>query len=151
MKFFGKPVAGPPSFRGIFILKLLFALAFVALAVSAITGVASVSGTFHRSVIVRHTPVSRLLAATQAPVYLAFLYGLHRRMPIVWRLGFAWLALSYGCFIWEIWATSQINPRAPPQIFPVVFGVVGGAVVTTYWWVWWRRQRAYFAISPPIS
>ena len=146
-----KPLVTPPSsFQGILIFKVLLVLGCLALIVSAVSGIASISTTAHGTVITHHTLASRLFAVLMAVVFAVFCYGLHRRWLAVWRVGFVLLVLACLNFIRGIWLSSRAEPSLPPFVLPLFVGL-GGAAVTMYWWVWWYRQKAYFVPPPPIT
>lgn len=79
---------------------------------------------------------SSLLYATAA-------YGIHRRMPVVWKLGWAVLLVTFLEF--TIGGVSSVL-RQPGGWIGAAGILVGGVLVAVYWGRWWNRQRGYFHI-----
>jgi hypothetical protein len=140
----------PTEFRGVRVLKWLFAGAGVLLIVSAITGVSSGHVSPGHTVITHHTLASRLLTAALAPFYFAFFYGLHRRAFRAWQAGFALLIASFLLCVFRVWWTSADLPGTPRGLL-TAFAFVAGAGVFMYWWRWWLRQRGYFIHATPVA
>jgi hypothetical protein len=76
---------------------------------------------------------------------LAF-YGIHRRVPATWKLGFIWLVIGACAFVSRSLSSAAMPiPRnVDHRIFPA-FVVVGTIVVTIYWACWWYKQKSYFS------
>ena len=140
----------PSEFRGVRLLKWLFAGAGVLLIVSAITGISSYQASPGQTVVTYHTLASRLFTAALAPFYFAFFYGLHRRSFRAWQAGFALLILSDLWFVFGVWFTSADTPDAPRGLL-TAFAFFAGAGVTVYWWRWWQRQRGYFIHATNVA
>jgi hypothetical protein len=88
---------------------------------------------------IRDVPIELAYAGLNA----AF-YGIQKRAPIVWKVG--WIVLAFGLLDFFIQALSSIR-RIPGASHPWVFRtfiLVIGILVGLYWGFWWRRQRPYF-------
>ena len=110
--------------------------------VSAITGIQSVHGDSRTGTVITYWHgYGRLLALGYAAVLALAFYGIYRRYPIVWKLGFVLWYLSAADFIFEAWR----------MLLPQPYGWVGATAATVfvplvalYWASWWRKQRPYF-------
>ena len=84
--------------------------------------------------------VSSLVVAL---VYAIAAYGIHRRAPIVWNLGWVALVICFLSFSISALSSSLRLPRPDCWIASTAIVVVGAAV-TAYWGAWWKRQKGYF-------
>lgn len=116
--------------------------------VSALTGIR----TFHWSTsdglnITRQGGLGNtLLSVFSSLVYASAAYGIHRRIPVVWKLGWAVLIVSF--LEATIGGVSSVL-RQPGGWIGAAGILVGGVLVAVYWGRWWNRQRDYFHIVPP--
>jgi len=83
----------------------------------------------------------RSLALVYAAIFAVAFYGIYRRYPLVWKLGFVLWYLSAAQFIFQAWW----------MLWPQPYGWVGATAVTLftpfvalYWANWWRRQKSWF-------
>ena len=120
---------------------LIFAGVFCML--SAITGVQS----FHYdsrtgSVITHHQGYGRMYAVASAVFCAVAFYGIYRRYPLAWKLG--WVALGAGAasFLIEALPSAMHQPQGSAIASTAI--VLGAIAVMVYWGFWWRRQRSYF-------
>lgn len=78
-------------------------------------------------------------------VFGCAIYGIHRRAPLMWKLGFAIIVGLGAQFLMQsliIW--SSILGRATNARIESGFLTIATLAVTTYWLFWWKRQRPYF-------
>jgi hypothetical protein len=95
---------------------------------SAVTGIQSII-VADRVAITRHSDLGRLYAILTAALCAAAVYGIHRRAPIVWKLGWVVLAASFLSFV--VMATPDALRQPPPGCWIIsCFIVIGGAVVS---------------------
>lgn len=93
---------------------------------------------------------SRFFLGTISSAFVAALcgaaiYGIHKRAPITWKLGWALIAaelLELPKFAFS--ATAGVPNGDDPNV-AVAAVIVGGAMVVLYWGWWWNRQKGYFA------
>jgi hypothetical protein len=124
------------------VLMSLLLLGCVLSIVSAITGIQAFEADSHTGTVVTYWPGSwRWLALIYAAICGVAFYGIYRRYPIVWKIGFALLCFSAADFIFEAWWMLLPQPQ----------GWVGAVAVTLflplvalYWGRWWWRQKPYF-------
>lgn len=83
----------------------------------------------------------RLLAVAYAAAFAVAFYGMYRRYPIVWKLGFVVCYLGVAQFIFQAWWV----------LWPQRYGWVGATALTVcapfaalYWAGWWRKQKGWF-------
>jgi hypothetical protein len=81
-----------------------------------------------------------------ALLYASMAYGIQRRVPVVWKLGWAVLIVSSLQFMIQGIATALFLPDGWAACIGIV---VGGIAVTVYWGAWWKRQRSYFDAVVP--
>jgi hypothetical protein len=116
--------------------------------VSALTGIR----TFHWSTsdglnITRQGGLANTLCSFfSSLLYAIAAYGVHRRIPFVWKLGWAVLIVSFLEF--TIGGVSYVL-RQPGGRIGAAGIIVGGVLVAVYWGRWWNRQRDYFHIVAP--
>jgi hypothetical protein len=72
------------------------------------------------------------------------LYGIHKRLPVAWKLGFAWI--GFGSCAFASRALSMM-PRTLDHPAVVAFVVISTIIVAIYWGYWWYRQKSYFSPS----
>jgi hypothetical protein len=120
----------------------LIALCVLALA-SAITGIESVHSDAAGAVVTRHSGLGRVYALAMGAVCALAWAGVHRRLPIVWKLGWVVLAASLIDFLFSALSFALTLPSTQRLVLSA--GVVLGAcAVAAYWGIWWHRQRGYF-------
>jgi hypothetical protein len=125
-------------------LCLFLGLAYLAVALS---GINAVSGTRSGMTVSHLNAFGRIWAVAVALILATFAYGLHRRMPIVWKAGFILLALGYiDAAVQAVTATYRAADAVSFSSFwlPSALVVLVGGAVTIYWGLWWKRQRSYF-------
>jgi hypothetical protein len=76
-------------------------------------------------------------------LYASAAYGIHLRIPVVWKVGWAVLIVSFLEF--TIVGVSSVL-RQPGGWIGAAGILVGGVLVAVYWGQWWNRQRGYFHI-----
>ncbi len=89
---------------------------------------------------IRDVPIELAYASLNAAAF----YGIQKRAPIVWKVG--WIVLAFGLLDFFIEALS-FTRRMPEASHPWVFRtfiLVSGTLVGLYWSFWWRRQKSYF-------
>ena len=95
-----------------------------------------------------HDPVAfRLVCFTSALAFAGLYYGIAKRLPAVWKLG--WIAVI-GIPIIVIFGalSSTTSLPSPDNWIASLLIVFSGAAILSVWAIWWKRQRAYFNPSP---
>ncbi len=90
--------------------------------------------------------VNALWSVFNALLYASAAYGIQRRVPVVWKLGWAVLIISSLQFV--IGGVSSVL-RQPGGWIGAAGVLVAGVLVTVYWGRWWTRQRNYFNVVAP--
>jgi hypothetical protein len=131
--------------RALKIICILFCLLSLA---SALTGMSAVhwstSGGLH---VRKQGGVGALLwSVFNALLYASAAYGIHRRVPVVWKVGWAVLIASSLEFMIRGIGSALTLPGGWVACIGIV---VGGIFVTVYWGAWWNRQRDYFQVLAP--
>jgi len=119
---------------------LIFACVFGI--VSAITGIQGFHINSHNGTVVWYWHgYGRLFALVYAALFGLAFYGIYRRYPLTWRLG--WVALCFSCAttLLEIWRSTRSQPDGAIILF---LSLAATVAVTLYWGNWWRKQRSYF-------
>lgn len=118
-------------------------LVCVLCALSAITGIQSFHfGSRTDTVVTYHHGYSRFYALALAAANAIAFYGVYRRTPVAWKIGWVVLVLAPVSFIIRA-LPSAIHQQYGK--FGATIGVVLGAIfVAVYWAFWWNRQKSYF-------
>lgn len=118
-------------------MRLLKAMLVVACIASAIS--------IFRPIVPPGEPVGILLAAVDTALFGGALYGIHRRAPLMWKLGFAIILYLGASFLMQsLTMTRNSLGTAPNARIEAAFITVAAFAVTTYWLFWWKRQKPYF-------
>jgi hypothetical protein len=114
---------------------------------SALTGTRAIDWSYGGLHITKQAGIGVMLwSVFNALLYASAAYGIQRRVPVVWKLGWAVLIISSLQFV--IGGVSSALRQSGGQIGAA--GVlVGGVLVTVYWGRWWNRKRDYFHIVAP--
>ena|SRR5260221_8028732 len=126
--------------RALKIVCLLFSLLSVA---SVLTGVRAVNVTTSWGLNITKQPgVGALLwSVFNALLYASAAYGIQKRLPVVWKLG--WVVLVVSSL--EFMIRAMGSATKVPGSWVLCIGILVGAVaVTVYWGAWWNRQMGYF-------
>ncbi len=109
---------------------------------SAATGIQSVSITDHVA-IVKQNDLGRAYALVSAAVLALAVYGIQKRAPVTWKLGWVVLAASFASFLLTaLPGTTRL--LLPGRWIASAFILVGTAFVSIFWGLWWKLQRDYF-------
>jgi hypothetical protein len=115
------------------ILKAMLVVACVMSAISIFRPIVLPGGTFGI--------VSSII---DTAVFGCAIYGIHRRAPLMWKLGFAIIiGLGAQFLIQSLIIWSSIG-RAATARLESGFLTIATLAVTMYWLIWWKRQRPYF-------
>lgn len=117
---------------------------------SAITGVQSFSFDSSSGSQIGHygSTWQRIWGIATALICGLGAWGIYRRAPIVWPLG--WVALVISA----IWFVAEAAIMLLPQPYGWVGAIgaaVGAVLVVAYWGIWWQRHHEYFSpdgVSP---
>jgi len=126
--------------RALKVFCILFCLVSVA---SALTGIRAVHWSTSGGLdITKQTGVGATLwSVFLALVYAGVAYGIHRRVPVVWKLGWAVLIVSSL----EFTVGGIASALTLPDGWVACVGIlVAGIAITLYWGAWWNRQKDYF-------
>jgi hypothetical protein len=137
------------------ILKVICVLFCLFSLISAITGIQSVNA----SVSVgesAHTSSAKMVVAQNnsfiaysflaALLYAAAFYGIQKRKPLTWKLGWVVIIASFLRFITSVLLHSLKLPQPDCWIVSTA-GVLIGSAVAIFWGVWWKRQKSYFSVQ----
>src|ERR1700730_5797284 len=128
-------------------LKIICALFCLMCVASAITGVQAVHLSTHNSSsdasITMHSGYGRVWSLVSALIYAGAFYGIQKRAPIGWKLGWCALIVSFLQFSIGALSFSLKLPQPARWILSTAI-LVTGAGVTAYWGIWWKRQKSYF-------
>ena len=122
-------------------LMTLLIFATVLSIVSAITGIQSFRADQGGTVIWYWHGYGRLYALAYAVGFAVAFYGVYRRYPVVWRLGWVVLCLSCAQGVFMVWRSTRT--QADARVIAAL-SAFAGLAVALYWGNWWRKQRSYF-------
>jgi hypothetical protein len=129
------------------VLMTLLILGVVFCVFSAITGIQSFyTDSSTGTVITYWHGYWRLLAFGYAAMFAMAFYGIYRRLPIAWKLGWVFLVGGAADFIFEAWVGLIHQPYG---WVGVLAATLGGIAVVAYWGIWWQRHREYFTPEGP--
>jgi hypothetical protein len=128
-------------------LKIICAFFCLMCVASAISGVQAVHVSTHNSAsnasITMQRDYGRIWSLVCALIYAGAFYGIQKRAPIMWKLG--WCALVSSFLQFTIGALSfSLKLPQPDKWIASTAILLGGVGVTTYWGFWWKRQKNYF-------
>lgn len=76
-------------------------------------------------------------------------YGIHKRAPFAWNLGWGILAATFSEFLARAGSAVLGVPEADYPWVAFAGVMVGGSLVALYWGLWWKRQKGYFTSQSP--
>jgi hypothetical protein len=86
-------------------------------------------------------PPAQITWLSNVLLFFGSAYGLHRRAPIVWKLGPWIFSLIYLDGVVESMGAAHGLPKA----WIVSVGIViAGFAGVAFWFLWWKRQKGYF-------
>jgi len=133
--------------RSMRVLMALLILGCLACLVSAVTGIQALeAGSRTGTVISYHHGYGRLYAVAAAVFFAVAFYGVYRRFPIVWKLGWIFLVAGTADFIVEAWLGLIHRPYG---WVGALAATLGGLAMLAYWGIWWQRHREYFTPEGP--
>jgi hypothetical protein len=116
------------------VLKYMLGVACVASVIAVFRPIMRPSGTLGIS-----------LSIIDAAVFGAALYGIQKRIPLMWKLGFAGIVMGAASFLVHSLGVVRSVPTRPTVAhFQLGFLAIATVVVTGYWLLWWKRQKPYF-------
>ena len=109
---------------------------------SALTGTRAINWSHGGLHITKQAGIGVMLwSVFNALLYASAAYGIQRRVPVVWKLGWGVLIISSLQFM--IGGVSSVL-RQPGGWIGAAGVLVAGVLVTVYWGRWWNRERDYF-------
>jgi hypothetical protein len=126
------------------VLKIILALFCVWSVVDFIVAVYAIHSPQNGAYSTSHEKLVMARCLVLAVAYGAALFGIHKKAPIAWKLG--WGAIAAELLALPVWALS-VTSRIPRTDSPGVAAaavIVGGVAVALYWGFWWYRQKSYF-------
>jgi uncharacterized membrane protein len=132
-------------------LKIICILFCVLSLVSGLTGVRS----FHASIsagksvnssaniVISKNIAFRIYAFLNAILCGAAAYGIHKKVPATWKLGWVVLVVSLLNALVSALSSSLKLPLPDRWIASSAI-VIGICAVAIYWGLWWKRKRNYF-------
>jgi hypothetical protein len=125
-------------------LKTICLFFFLLSLVSVIEGGLAIHPSPFRSMSLSHGVFGTTVSILDAVFWACAFYGIHKRAPIAWNLGWAVIVVGLLEFlIFGLSSTMRLPQADNPWIASAAVVVVGGAVAT-YWSIWWKRQKGYF-------
>jgi len=70
-------------------------------------------------------------------------YGVQKRAPVTWKLGFVWIVVS-GC-LFLVRALSDEALRNLDRRIAIPFLIIVTIMVSAYWSQWWYGKKDYFS------
>jgi hypothetical protein len=129
------------------VLMTLLLLGCVAGIISAVTGIQAVETDSRTGTVITYWHgYWRLLALGYAAIFAFAFYGIYRRFPIAWKLGWVFLVAGAAEFIFQAWLGLIHQPYG---WVGAIAATLGGIAVLAYWGIWWQRHREYFTPEGP--
>jgi hypothetical protein len=126
--------------RALMTLLILFCVFCI---ISAVTGIQTFETDSRAGTVISYYHgYGRLYALAAAAFFALAFYGVYRRSPITWKLGWLFLLAGAADLIFEAWLGLIHQPYGWMGALAAAAGVIG---VTIYWGIWWQRHRDYFA------
>src|SRR5580704_2222755 len=91
--------------------------------------------------------INTLWSVFNALLFASAAYGIDRRIPVVWKLG--WAVLTVFFLEFAIGGVSSVL-RQPGGWIGAAGILVGGVLVAVYWGRWWNRQKDYFDCAQKV-
>jgi hypothetical protein len=89
-----------------------------------------------------------IFSFASAFVCAAGFYGIQKRAPITWVLGWAVIAACFSAFLFLALPAAIKVPKADHPWIATAGVLLGTAAVALYWSFWWKRQKPYFEPRP---
>lgn len=108
-----------------------------------------------RSVAASGKPLTHSIIGVSICLALAIfwaygLYGIRKKAPIVWKLGWAVIIGGYLIFVIDASATILRAEQQPIDRWMLLcFVVISSSAIAAYWCYFWTKQKSYFAPPPP--
>lgn len=129
-------------------LKAYLAIGGTVCLVSALTGIGSISvGTEGTSIAHLNTWIERVGVVAYGALLLWLAYGIHSRLAIAWRVGFAALIAGWAYFLVyvSLFIAHDPQPYRPyERVGSVALIMCFASLVLVYWGRRWYAQRGFF-------
>ena len=96
--------------------------------------------------------IQRIIACVIGLAYAPFLYAIHRRFRIAWKLG--WVVLIASALWSLVDGVAVVFQTLRPQdgrSVAVAAVMVGFSLVAAYWLHWWNLQKGYFDVKNDLQ
>jgi|SRR5690348_11767690 len=111
------------------------------------------NGVILRSALANGASTSHALLGISASSALAIfwayaLYGISRKAPIIWKLG--WIVIIGAYLIFTVRASQSILKVQEPtdRWIQLLFIVIGAGAITGFWCYFWAKQKGHFVPRP---
>src|SRR4029077_14649072 len=116
------------------VLKVMLAVACVASVISIFPPIRPPSGT-----------LGILLSVINAALLGSAFWGIQKRLPLMWKLGFVGIVVLAANFLLQSLSVTRSIPTTETNMeMESGFLAIATVLVTAYWLLWWRRQKGYF-------
>jgi hypothetical protein len=126
------------------ILKIVCLLFCMLSIVSVIQGIRVIHSPAVGADSMNHGILGTILSVVDAVFWAVAFYGIHKKAPIAWKLG--WVVIVVGLVQFLILALSsamRLPKTADPWVASLAI-IAGGCAVALYWSFWWKQQKSYF-------
>ncbi len=135
----------PSARMSMWALMFFLMVSCLAAVASAVTAVLSFYWSSHNGTVVHSITYWhgywRVLPLVYAAFFAAAFYGVYRRLPIAWKLGWLYIIVAAAHFIFFAWVGLIDQPKGAIGALAATFGAI---IVAVYWGVQWYKRKSYF-------
>jgi hypothetical protein len=97
------------------------------------------------NVAMKHNVSGMILGLLQLLFYACALYGIHKKAPFAWKLGWVWIAVSFSMSLVKLLPLTLRLPGASDPWIAFASVIIASTGVHLWLGYLWNRQKSYFS------